>query len=118
MENDSLTVRQMFRFPSDFVGFAGHFPTEPILPAVAQISVGVFLAKMLYTPQLRENLVLTEVQRAKFMRKLGPEQAITALCRKRAGQDHTFDASLTVDEGPASSFTLVFAVKHKGQQDA
>lgn len=118
MEEGSLTVRQTFRFPPDFVGFAGHFPTDPILPAVVQISVGVFLVEMLHTPQFRGNLVLAAVQRAKFMRKLGPEQTITAFCRKRPGHDHAFDATLAVDEGPASSFTLIFAVKNKGQQDA
>lgn len=118
MEEDSLAVRQILRFPADFVGFAGHFPTDPILPAVVQISVGVFLAEMLHDPQFRGHLVLVAVQRAKFMRKLGPEQTITAFCRKRAGHDHAFEAALAVDEDPASSFTLVFAVKNKGQQDA
>ena len=33
-----------FRFPEDFPGFQGHFPGNPILPAIVQVLMGRFLA--------------------------------------------------------------------------
>ncbi len=115
---DSQAVRQIIRLPSDYVGFAGHFPNEPILPAVVQISIGVYLAELLHRSESRDKLVLNSVQRAKFMQKLAPGQTIIAHCCRRAGDNHAFDVALTVDEAPASSFTLAFTSTRAGQQDA
>jgi 3-hydroxyacyl-[acyl-carrier-protein] dehydratase len=118
MEDDNHAVRQFFRFPSDFVGFAGHFPNESILPAVVQIGMGIYLAEVLHRSKSRGKLVLVAVQRAKFMQKLAPEQTIIAHCRRRKGDKNTFDVVLTVNEAPASSFTLAFTSTRAGQQDA
>lgn len=115
---NSRAVRQAFCFGPDFAGFAGHFPSEPILPAVVQISMGLLLAEMLQGPEADTKLVLEAVRRAKFMQKLTPGQEIIAECRQRDADDRTFDIALTVDESPASSFTLAFASPHGGQPDA
>jgi len=34
-----VELRAEFLFPEDFVGFAGHFPGQPILPAISQFAM-------------------------------------------------------------------------------
>ena len=39
------TVTRRYRFSADFIGFSGHFPGDPILPAIAQMRTVVSLAE-------------------------------------------------------------------------
>jgi 3-hydroxyacyl-[acyl-carrier-protein] dehydratase len=105
-------VHQDFSFPPDFVGFSGHFPGEPILPAVVQIGVGVVLVQTLLAKEIGPYRLKT-VTRAKFLRKLKPGETITAQCtrRVRRGPDGgAFDIALTVDQQQAAAFTLTFSL--------
>ncbi|EFI33469.1 Beta-hydroxyacyl-(acyl-carrier-protein) dehydratase FabA/FabZ [Desulfonatronospira thiodismutans ASO3-1] len=115
---DNRTVRQYFCFSADFVGFSGHFPGDPVLPAVVQICMGVVLAEDLCPPGQKNNMLLEKVKRAKFLRKLTPEQMIMAEC-KADGQDLlSFGVQLTVNGETASSFTLEFSLSQKDRPDA
>lgn len=115
---DGVLIRQAFRFPLEFAGFSGHFPSEPILPAVVQIGMGILLVELLLESDAKDKLVLEFVRQAKFVRKLQPCQAIMAQCRRRGPDERSFDIALTVDQAPASSFTLNFASQHNGLPDA
>ncbi|MBU1566927.1 MAG: hypothetical protein KJ630_15045 [Proteobacteria bacterium] len=43
-EDVRLEASADFRFPADFAGFQGHFPGNPILPAIVQLMTVRFLA--------------------------------------------------------------------------
>ncbi|PTN38119.1 3-hydroxyacyl-ACP dehydratase [Desulfonatronum sp. SC1] len=102
-------IRQDFSFPPDFVGFAGHFPGEPILPAVVQIGVGVVLVQTLLAKGTGPYRLKT-VTRAKFLRKLKPGETITVRCARRGPDGGAFDVALTVDQQQAAAFTLTFSL--------
>ena len=106
---DDQTIRQDLSFPPEFVGFAGHFPGEPILPAVVQIGTGAVLAKSFLTKETGPYRLET-VTRAKFLRKLKPGETITVYCSRRGPDGKTFDVVLTVDQQQAATFTLSFTL--------
>ncbi len=59
-------------FPSNFSGFQGHFPEQPVLPGVCQVGTAVALAgRMRGTPQ-----VLSEIINAKFVAMVVPDQLL------------------------------------------
>jgi len=95
---------QSFCFTSSFIGFAGHFPNYPILPAVLQ----TLIAQMLAEQVVGESLQFLSLERAKFTRQLRPEEeiAVTVQCKEKEGQFHC-SAKLAVKDEPASSFTLL-----------
>lgn len=57
-----------FRFMADFVGFQGHFPGYPVLPAFIQI----LAAQVAVEEHTGAPLVLRQVKRAKFMKTIRP----------------------------------------------
>jgi 3-hydroxyacyl-[acyl-carrier-protein] dehydratase len=68
-----------FFFPESFVGFAGHFPGHPLVPAVVQ----VLIAQTLIEERCGAPLRLTEFEGAKFFEQLRPLMPITVVCRER-----------------------------------
>ncbi|WP_045223013.1 hypothetical protein [Desulfonatronum thioautotrophicum] len=106
---DDQAIRQNFSFPPEFVGFAGHFPGEPILPAVVQIGTGAVLAKSFLTKETGPYRLET-VTRAKFLRKLKPGETITVHCSRRGPDGKAFDVVLTVYQQQAAAFTLTFSL--------
>ena len=64
-----------FVFPADFMGFAGHFPGNPILPGIVQIMAGALTAGQ------GRDLPLRGVPRCKFLRPVVPGERleVTAL---------------------------------------
>lgn len=93
-----------FRFEQSFVGFAGHFPDYPILPAILQTLLGQLLAEEF----LGTALEFVTLERARFTRQLRPEEVITVvLCCRERSLPLRCQISLRVGEEPAASFTLV-----------
>ncbi|WP_051822807.1 hotdog family protein [Desulfonatronum thiodismutans] len=107
-------IRQNFSFPPDFVGFDGHFPGEPILPAVVQIGIGVVLAQS-FPARETGPCRLKTVTRAKFLRKLKPGETITAQCSRRGPDGGAFDVALTVDQQQAAAYTLTFSLAYTSE---
>jgi len=102
-----LTVEggeQSFCFAPSFIGFAGHFPGYPILPAVLQ----TLIAQMLAEQVVGESLQFLSLERAKFIRQLRPEEQIdvTVQCQEKEGQFRC-SAKLAVADESAASFTLL-----------
>ena len=62
-----------FLFPDDFPGFAGHFPEQPVLPAIIQLAAVRHLAEL----ALGKELHPAECQRAKFRGMVLPQEDIT-----------------------------------------
>lgn len=65
-------VSGTFDFPADSLVFAGHFPGEPILPAVVQLT----LVRLLAVLALQRKLVPAGVGRIKFNRIVRPAEPV------------------------------------------
>ncbi len=88
-------------FNRRFVGFAGHFPEAPILPALVQVLLGQELIRR----QQGEGLRVAVVRAAKFKRPLGPDEVIEVRCFRQEAPGH-FAIELRVAGRLASSFRL------------
>jgi 3-hydroxyacyl-[acyl-carrier-protein] dehydratase len=107
-QNDNSFIEQSYRFKEDFVGFQGHFPDYPILPAFIQILLAQQLAKTLWEKPIK----LIGTSKAKFLLELKPSQIIRVICEKPPLND-TFvcKARLMVKDELASSFLMTFGLK-------
>ena len=61
-----------FIFPTNFAGFAGHFPEKPILPAVVQLTAIRYIAEQ----ALDTRLQLISYGRMKFSEIIQPEEPV------------------------------------------
>lgn len=97
---------QSFSFSESFIGFSGHFPDYPILPAILQTLLAQLLAEQL----VGEPLQFLSLVRAKFTRQLRPQERIDVSldCKEIDGQLRC-PAQLLVGNETAASFTLVLA---------
>ena len=111
-ETQPGTIKQRYRFRPDFIGFSGHFPGNPILPAFVQILTALTLTEIYKGRPLKA----ASVEKAKFRIPLQPDQEIEVACRQLpAGKLTGCDARLTVSEGLAASFRISFFVKEDSQ---
>ena len=105
---DADGAQQCYRFGPDFLGFAGHFPGYPILPAFVQL----LTAQTLIEEYHGHPLELAMVEKAKFHLPLKPGQEVrVAFRRRKIGERPVYETRLGVDEGLASAFRLVFVEK-------
>lgn len=97
---------QGFCFAEDFIGFAGHFPGYPILPAILQTLMAQLVAE-----QVRgEQLEFLSLERAKFTRELRPGDPIRVkVSFREAAESLRCTAELLCGEQSAATFTLSFA---------
>ena len=95
---------QSFCFDESFIGFAGHFPAYPILPAFLQ----TLLAQLLAEQVVGQPLQFDRLQRAKFTRQIRPDEKVVVSlnCSQKEGQVRCV-TQLKVDDEPAASFTLL-----------
>lgn len=104
-ESQPGTIKQRYRFRPDFIGFSGHFPGNPILPAFVQILTALTLTEIYKGRPLKA----ASVEKAKFRIPLQPNQEIeVACCQLTVGKLTGCDARLTVSEGLAASFRISF----------
>jgi len=90
-------------FAPDFVGFQGHFPGAPILPAIMQIMT----IRQAVAEQTGENLRVARILRTKFMQTITADMPVTAIwnLRTREGVTHC-KCSLEAGGRSASSITM------------
>ena len=104
----SGTVNRRYRFSPDFIGFSGHFPGYPILPAFVQILTALTLAE----EQRGHPLELAGVENAKFHIQLRPGQEIKVECKEKLVRGKPgCEARLMVADGLASLFRMSFVEK-------
>jgi 3-hydroxyacyl-[acyl-carrier-protein] dehydratase len=109
-ENETNKVTRRFRFKPDFIGFSGHFPGYPILPAFVQILTAIVTLEA----HQKCRLELATIEKAKFHLPLHPDLEIEVTCAQRQVHDKTIcEARLTVSEGLASSFRFTYAEKRE-----
>ncbi len=105
-ETEPGTFVRSYCFAPEFIGFSGHFPGYPILPAFIQVLTVLVMAEEVKGRPLK---VLT-LEKAKFQMEIFPGKEIIVLCRERIIKGKTrLEGTLTVDESPAASFLLTFA---------
>mgnify|MGYP001056837002 CR=1 FL=1 len=71
-EDGCLQVRATARFPESFVGFAGHFPKAPVLPAIVQLAA----VRLLVEQTVQQHLEGERFSRTKFRGMVGPAEDI------------------------------------------
>ena len=100
------TVTRRYRFSAGFIGFSGHFPGDPILPAIAQMRTVVSLAEEHSGRPLR----LAAVEFAKFLSPIHPCEEVRVQYRRRtdAGKN-LFEATLSVNGKTAAACLLHLA---------
>lgn len=104
--DDSGTLHGRYLFPQDFVGFAGHFPGHPILPAIVEIMTVVVLVGAASGCPHR----LVAVEDAKFLSPVSPDQEILVRCRPRLLKGKLLhDAQLTVAGRTTASLLIELA---------
>ena len=90
-------------FGTDFPAFEGHFPGQPVLPAVVQLAAVRFLA----ATHLGKQLVPTGIDRAKFKAMIGPEEQVSITIRlDQLDNDVTISFSIATDKGKAATGTI------------
>ena len=99
------TVKGRYCFPESFIGFQGHFPGNPILPAVVQIQA----AQVCICRALDENMIVSKVINGKFLETVEAGAELVVECNPKG--DGRFLCKVTdISTGRlASSFQLVLA---------
>ena len=69
-----LTAR--FLFPEDFIGFQGHFPQNPVLPAVCEIQLAVAMLEA----WRKKGVILREIVFAKFSAPVTCNEEVECSC--------------------------------------
>jgi len=103
------SVSQHFCLDATFIGFAGHFPGYPVVPAVTQL----LAAQLLLEQSEGAPLALQRVSHAKFLQQLQPEQVFRVTCRPKPGKPLCYDVRIHLEEELASSFRLTVAPREK-----
>lgn len=101
-----------YRLPRDFLGFTGHFPGNPVLPALLQL----LMVRLLMEEALGAPCSL-EIRNAKFTVPIRPDTGITV--RVERG-DSAWNAALRIQrDDPGSLETAatlsVIPIVHEGQ---
>src|SRR5210317_478198 len=91
MQDDPAEITGKFCFKSEFVGFSGHFPGYPLLPAVIQL----LTAQVLIERQKGCGIRVTSIRKAKFRSEIRPGDRITVKC-----------SDVTADENQKSKVTI------------
>lgn len=94
-----------FRLPVSFVGFEGHFPERPILPAIVQMLMGVVTVERIYG----NSLEISAISNAKFVQPVSPDMDVAVSCIPADAECSSVTVRLTTENGVASSFSLQLA---------
>jgi 3-hydroxymyristoyl/3-hydroxydecanoyl-(acyl carrier protein) dehydratase len=87
-------------FPNSFPGFHGHFPNNPILPGFMHLQLALDTLKAANLPH-----TLKQIPTAKFTNPIPPETEIHLTLTQTTPT--TYEATLTQNEIPLSTFTLI-----------
>ncbi len=96
---DKAKFSKDFFLPASFIGFEGHFPIKPVLPAIMQI----LMAQMTASEATGKNVGLQEMTQAKFTSPIDPDNTITCIVTQK--QDSLWDCQILVKESTAAKFT-------------
>jgi 3-hydroxyacyl-[acyl-carrier-protein] dehydratase len=78
---DEVTAR--FLFPTGFIGFQGHFPGNPVLPAVCKVQAAIAVLEAWSRRKVR----LGEIVSAKFLAPVTSDEEIVVRCSVTMEED-------------------------------
>jgi 3-hydroxyacyl-[acyl-carrier-protein] dehydratase len=91
-------------FSDHFIGFSGHFPGYPILPAFVQVLMGLTVIEEWKGRPFQ----LFSLEKAKFHIELKPDWEIVVQCREYEVKGKpAMEVKLSVAQGLAASFTVI-----------
>lgn len=106
VESETASATAELQFAPDCFFFAGHFPGQPVLPAVVQVASAIELAsRLLGSPQC-----LAEVTRAKFTNPTGPGRLLRLAVSVEAEDGGRHKVRATLTEGDLLVSELVLRV--------
>lgn len=105
--NGSVSGR--FCFKKEFIGFSGHFPEYPLLPAFIQIICAQLLIHQVYP----DTLILMSVEKAKFLAEIHPDDDITIDCMPAPGLTR-LEWKVKIRSGILLAASFVMTFKEKG----
>ncbi|EKD37202.1 MAG: hypothetical protein ACD_75C01220G0003 [uncultured bacterium] len=79
--NGRLQASADFVFPAGYIGFQGHFPDKPILPAIVQLAAVRYLAEC----AVGHKLLPRKVNKTKFKGMIGPDERVAVAVALSAG---------------------------------
>ncbi|MFC1841067.1 hypothetical protein ACFL1N_15945 [Thermodesulfobacteriota bacterium] len=104
-QDDPSEITGKFCFKKEFIGFSGHFPGYPLLPAVIQL----LTAQVLVERQKGCRIKVTLIEKAKFLAEIRPDDQITVKCVDVAADDiQKSKVIITSGDKSVSSFTIYF----------
>jgi 3-hydroxyacyl-[acyl-carrier-protein] dehydratase len=105
-ETEAGAFVKSYSFKPDFIGFSGHFPGYPVLPAFLEVLTTLSMAEEVRGHALK----LTSIVKAKFRIEIHPGQEVEVRYRERVIKGATgLEATLTVAEGLAASLLITFS---------
>ncbi|MBA4417511.1 MAG: hypothetical protein C0392_06340 [Syntrophus sp. (in: bacteria)] len=105
METDQGVFRRKYTFSPDFIGFSGHFPGYPILPAFVQILTVFVTAEGVQG----RPLALLSIEKAKFRKEILPDHEIEVEYQEGVIKGAaSLKATITIAGGLATSLVITF----------
>lgn len=106
LRTDEDGFEKEFVFNAEFIGFDGHFPGNPILPAMVQIMTGAETAR----EAAGKSMAPHTVTRAKFVRPIHPDErlVVKGVLKNRKGAT-VAPVTIEVDGEAAAIFTVTFS---------
>ena len=103
-----------FEFPENFIGFAGHFPDNPVLPGICKIKAGLIMLEQFYDAPV----IIQEITRAKFFAPVSVGQPLNFRCREISAEGHRRVVTINVTtraEKKIAYLQLKFVLANKGK---
>ncbi len=96
-----------FLIPDTFDGFDGHFPGNPIMPAMAQL----MLAQVAIEEKNSKPITILNITRAKFIEIVKPNSLVTVAFQEKTGDSSvSCKCKLLINDTPVSTFTITRAM--------
>jgi 3-hydroxyacyl-[acyl-carrier-protein] dehydratase len=96
-------LQRSYCFGPDFIGFQGHFPGYPILPAIVQ----VLIPQTMVEEKINRRIELKGVVNAKFLSQINPDQEIVVRCQMREYKGGPgADVRIVIADDLAASFRI------------
>jgi 3-hydroxyacyl-[acyl-carrier-protein] dehydratase len=95
-----------FIFSPDFIGFQGHFPTRMVLPGACQIQCAISTLEK----ALGKRVALQEIQRAKYMAPVFPDDHVVCTISRVPDADDNVIYKVRISKGAAKVAELTLRI--------
>jgi 3-hydroxymyristoyl/3-hydroxydecanoyl-(acyl carrier protein) dehydratase len=87
--------------------FSGHFPGEPIVPGIAELSIVFDVIKKLYQ-ETGSRIKITSIKRVRYRFPVKPNEILDIKTSKNDNESDTFKFEITTANGAACSGLITF----------